>query len=100
MSFITFHVTIELKPAVVEEVTQYLIDYADKARKEEGNIRFDVYIAENTLHLEEVYTSEAAVKTHTSMPYYGQLMSYLEDKMTGNGATITELKPVHTTVLN
>lgn len=100
MSLKVIHATIEIKPALLQEVKEYLIDYAKQVRLEEGNIRFDVYLEKNTVHLDEAYKSEAAIEHHKNTSYFGQLMSFLGDKTVANGVKISVLDPVYTALLD
>ena len=76
-------VTIKMKPERREAYMAEMLLNARGAREDEpGCLRFDVVQDaedENTIHLYEVYTDEAAFQAHTSAPHFLQMREATAD---------------------
>ncbi len=91
-------VTINIKPEHREEYLAEMLLNAKGAREDEpGCLRFDVVQDsqdENTIHLYEVYTDEAAFQAHTSAPHFLRMRETTADWRAGQSVHMgTNLAP-------
>ena len=69
------------KPDKVDAVKAILLDMVEVTRKEDGNVVYDLFEAENgeTLHIIEVWQDEPSLKAHMSTDSFQTSLGKLED---------------------
>ncbi|QFR02256.1 antibiotic biosynthesis monooxygenase [Streptomyces phaeolivaceus] len=80
-----------------DEVTRLISEYAEKVRKEDGNLAFDVYTKASrprAFWIFEVYRDEDAFQAHLKAPYGGPFNTALTPLIEEDASVLTFLDPV------